>query len=445
MKLLIFTTVLLSTFTAATKPKSDSTLIQNKVKLENSLEAQAPLSFEHDEQLLKLKKEALANNPSIRAAYNNWQVEFLKVNTAGDLPDPFVSFTHYFEEVETRTGPQKQAVNLIQKLPWFGRLDLQHSTQSKKARAAQADLQSRTLTVFKELEQLYYDFYYLQEASRIARENKGLLLSFEPIARNIIKTGQSSKDLIKLQVELGHIENRIAHLKLRYMLLKSRMNELLNLAPGTAITFTAKPHKISTLKSKKELLHAIYANNPELKSFEFKLNSASDQILLAKKDHYPDFSVGVKYIRTSGGDTAHPDDGKDPIILTIGMTIPLNQKRYSALEQSAINHRESLANSKIGKRRELERALTTTLFELQDSTRTYRLYTNTLIPKNSQSLKITLQAYRNGKSSFLELIDIQRQQLDFEHMQKKAETRIYKQYARLRELAANENIYGEAQ
>ena len=66
--------------------------------------------FERDEQLLKLKKEALANNSQIQAAYNNWQSEILQVDTAGDLPDPFVSFTHYFEEVETRTGPQKQAV-----------------------------------------------------------------------------------------------------------------------------------------------------------------------------------------------------------------------------------------------------------------------------------------------------------------------------------------------
>ncbi|MDD7984362.1 TolC family protein [Lentisphaera marina] len=401
--------------------------------------------FERDEQLLKLKKEALANNSQIQAAYNNWQSEILQVDTAGDLPDPFVSFTHYFEEVETRTGPQKQAVSLIQKLPWFGRLDLQYSAQSKKARAAQAELQAKTLKVIKELEQLYYDFYYLQEALRIAKDNKRLLLSFEPIARNIIKTGKSSKDLIKLQVELGRIEDRIAHLKLRFTPLKSRINELLNLDPGTAINFTAKPAIVSSLKSKDQLLHDIYTNNPQLKSFEFKLRAAADKIRLAQKDHYPDFSVGVKYIRTSGGDTTHPDDGKDPIMLTVGLTLPLNQKRYNALEKSAVSSRENLKNSRVGKQRELERQLTTTLFELQDSERSYRLYTDTLLPKNAQSLQITLQAYRNGKSSFLELIDIQRQQLDFEHMQKKAETRIYKQYATLKELAANENIYGDKQ
>ena len=73
-------------------------------------------------------------------------------------------------------------------------------------------------------------------------------------------------------------------------------------------------------------------------------------------------------------------------------------------------------------------------FEIQDNQRIHDLYKKILIPKNEENLEITLQSYRNGDSNFLELLDIQRQQLEFELLSLKALSQSYKYHAQIKEL-----------
>ena len=40
------------------------------------------------------------------------------------LPDPRFTYRYYIEEVETRVGAQRQAFELAQRFPWFGKLKL---------------------------------------------------------------------------------------------------------------------------------------------------------------------------------------------------------------------------------------------------------------------------------------------------------------------------------
>jgi len=384
----------------------------------------------------KLLQAAALNNSALKVAYLKWQAELLQVYPAGALPDPQMSFTHYIQEVETRVGPQEQALTVMQRFPWFGKLDLQAAMQQEKARAAQASYDILKVKLFSEIEQIYYDFYYLQESLKIAKENKRLLLSFEPISRNLIKTGKSAKDLLKVQVELGHIEDRISGLKIRWIPLKSRMNELLNRHMMAPMNIIAVLPKTESVRDDSVLHNQMMTNNPELKLIDYRLAAAENKILLARKDFYPDLTLGLNYVRTTESQGNQQDDSKDPVMVTLGISLPLNQRKYADLEQATVKEFTAIRWSRQQKERQLERRLKMALYELEDNERVFTLYDTTLIPKNKQSLKITLQAYRNGKASFLELIDIQRQLLEFQLMQKKSLTKIHKQQAILRELTS---------
>ncbi|WDE95347.1 TolC family protein [Lentisphaera profundi] len=384
--------------------------------------------------LNKLKQIAALSNAGLKAAYLKWQSELLKVYAAGTLPDPQVSFTHYIDEVETRVGPQKQAISVMQKFPWFGKLDLKKAMQTHSARAAKESYEAIKLSLFKEIELLYFDFYYLQESLRIAEENKGLLASFEPIARNLIKTGKSSADLLKVQVELGKIQDQISGLKLRWTPLKSRLNEILNQAQSEAIDLIA--HLPERLPLNEEKLMWQVKNNPQVKAYDYKSEALKNKVILARKNSYPDFSLGFKYIRTDDSDMDVDDNGKDPIMATFGFTLPINQRKYRTLEASANKELDSVRWSQLQHQRSLERRLSIAFFELEDNERVLKLYRDTLIPKNKQSLTITQQAYRNGKASFLDLIDIQRQLLAFQLMEQRSLSNIFKQEALIRELTS---------
>ena len=62
------------------------------------------------------------------------------------LPDPMVTFTQAIRSVETRVGPQDNAVMLSQAFPWFGKLDLKGQMAVKAAAAAAEAAPRRSAT-----------------------------------------------------------------------------------------------------------------------------------------------------------------------------------------------------------------------------------------------------------------------------------------------------------
>jgi outer membrane protein TolC len=132
------------------------------------------------------------------------------------------------------------------------------------------------------------------------------------------------------------------------------------------------------------------------------------------------------------------DNGKDPIMATIGLTIPINQKKYRHQRLATLKQIDGMEYQKAQKIRSLESDLAIALYELEDKERTLKLYKNTLIPKNEESLHLTMESYKTGKSRFIEIIDLQRQLLEFQLMELKAENEIYKQYSKIQALTSSE-------
>ncbi|MDD7984141.1 TolC family protein [Lentisphaera marina] len=385
--------------------------------------------------LSELTNLAFKNSLVLKSSYLNWQSELLRVYAKGTLPDPQISFTHYIDEVETRVGPQKQAISIMQKFPWFGKIELNKAMQSERAKVAEAEFKHEKLNVLSQVEKLYFDTVYVKEALRINEENQTLLKSFEPISRNKIRTGGNLTDLLKIQMEIGKTENRVAELKLRLKPLKERLNEILDYPSGFPLKLSHAKPKTMALDSKK--LYAKLKSSPSIQKINHLSEALRQQSNIDHKNSYPDFSIGIKYIRTSSSDMNVDDNGKDPIMATIGLTIPINQKKYRHRRLATLRQIDSVEYQKAQKLRSLESDLAIALYELEDKERALKLYKYTLIPKNEESLKLTMESYKTGKSRFIEIIDLQRQLLEFQLMELKAENEIYKQYSEIQALTSS--------
>ena len=68
---------------------------------------------------------AAERNPTVLEARAHYDAARQRVPQVTALPDPVVSFTQALRSVETRVGPQLNAVMLTQSFPWFGTLELQ--------------------------------------------------------------------------------------------------------------------------------------------------------------------------------------------------------------------------------------------------------------------------------------------------------------------------------
>jgi outer membrane protein, heavy metal efflux system len=413
----------------------DNSFLDQPLSAEDNFD-NVPKVIDAKTSLKDLFKYSALNNASLKSAYLKWQAELLRIYPAGALPDPSVSYTYYIQEVETRVGPQKNALGLMQKLPWFGKLDLKEAMQADAAKSKKAEYDAVKNSLFSKVEQLYYDYWYLQQSLRITEENVKLLESLEPIVRNRIKTGDGSKDLIKLQIEIGKVTNIRDNLKLRKIPLDARLNQLLNRPSKAQVGLVAILGKFSESINESELILAT-RNNPGFQKFEYLKSRASKKVELANKGRYPDFAVGLKWIQTDSSFANTKENGKDPVMATIGFTVPWDQRKYDQLVSAEKMNYKSISWAQKEYRNSLEAKLKTALFEIEDNQRVLKIYQDTLIPKAEESLNLSIQAYRNSKESFIGFVDIQRQLLDFQLILEKSRRNIAVQRAVIKEITGH--------
>lgn len=369
-------------------------------------------------------KYALLNNPGLEASYDKWQAALEKVPQAKAFPDPILSYTNYIEEVETRVGPQEHAIGISQKLPWFGKLGLKGQIAHQAARAQKERYEANKLKLISQVKKLYHGYSFIAQAINITQDNIILLSNFESVARVRYKGGVGLQNaVIKAQVELGKLEDRIITLKDSVRPVVAKLNSTMNRPSGLPLPL---PLSISDKKinlKNEDLISMLKSMNPDLKALDTITEKEDFSIKLANKNYFPDVTLGVNYISTdSRFDATPPDNGKDPIIAKLSINIPIWRKKYDAQVReskskynAAINNRKALENSLIA---DLEMAL----YELRDAERKINLYKDTLLPKAEQNVKINQLAFTSGKASFLDLIDAQRILLQFQLSGKKAMT-----------------------
>ena len=368
------------------------------------------------QNLRSLVDYALANNPEVNVARERHIGALARVPQAMALPEPKLTYRYFVNEVETRVGPQEHGIGLSQTLPWFGKRGLQGDAATETARAAQEGIASIQNTVIAEVANAYYELFYLGQSIEIIRGNRDLVLHLERVARARYGAGAATHaDVIRAQVELGIIENRLGSLKDRRAPLFARLNALLN-RPTTEI-FDLPSILIfePVLYTDDELLAKVSLHNPDLRATSFEIEAAHRQRERANKNYLPDITLGLDYIAT--GDARMPgvqDSGDDALSATIGFTLPIWRSKYDAgvKEADAILRQQQFKRDQ--QLNTFHAETVTALFKLRDAQRQIDLYEKTLLPKANESLVATQRAYSTGAAPFADTIDAQRMLLNFE-------------------------------
>ena len=157
------------------------------------------------------------------------------------------------------------------------------------------------------------------------------------------------------------------------------------------------------------------SDNPEMRALVHETAGAEHAVDLARKDFYPDFSLGVDYIDTGSARVSGiPDSGQDAVLVGISLNIPLHRGKYNAAERAARLRLRSAAQRRQDLGNTLAARAATVLYRLRDAERKIDLYRDALIPKANQSLAATETAYRGGTASFTDFVDAERVLLEFE-------------------------------
>lgn len=368
--------------------------------------------------LAALLDEALTRNPSLLAAQATRRAHERRRPQVTSLPDPRLNLGVFLESVETRVGPQRQSLGLSQMIPAGGKRSILGSIADRGVEVADQEVVAVRLDVTSRLRKAYYEYWFTRRSREITREVMELVVSGERVARTRYAAGRAGQEVIlRAQVELGVLEDRIQTLDELEPTHVEAINALLDRDPGTPLGDPASEDLVETevLLPLEELQQAAGELSPQVRALLVKAEQKSLERKLAAKATVPDLTLGVNWVRTGAAPSSTTlDSGKDPILATLSINLPLHTSAYRAREREREEERTALLRAADATVNQLEAALKAAHFRYTDGRRKLSLYRDSLVPKGRQALEASFASFQAGRASFLDLLDAERILLDFE-------------------------------
>jgi len=363
--------------------------------------------------------EAVGRHPRVREALARYRSALQTVPQANALPDPMFTFTQAIRSVETRVGPQLNTFMYTQAFPWFGTLALRERVAVQAAVAQYHQYVAAQRDVIARVKQAYYDLGYIDTALLVTEQEQSLLEHYEQLAQTRFATGQGlQQGVIRLQAEITQVINRLEMLRQQRATLAARLNTLRDRAPE-ALVPTVAPVPLPAVALDLEALYALGDQyRPELHAGTALIERSERSVALARNASRPNFTVGVGYQNVLGRRDPvgrlmpPPDNGKNSLTVSLGLTIPLwAGKNRATLEQAG----EDLMAQRHGyaaARNTMEFDVRDAVIRLQTLRDQIDLFEQVLIPQTEETLRATEAAYETAQLGVLDLLDSERMQLD---------------------------------
>jgi len=373
-------------------------------------------AFARADELHDYLAEAAQNNPGLEAAFNNWKAALEQIPQVEALPDPRFNYGYFIQEVETRVGPQQQKFGISQVFPWFGKLKMRGDAAMEAAEAEHQRYEQAKLKLFYRVKSSFFEYDYLNRSTEITRQHLILLQNIEQVARTRFETGEMPQSaVIQLQVELGKLDDKLRTLEALRIPASIRLSAALNRKDDTALPWPESFEKSAAAFSDEEAQQWLKEASPELKQMDAMIRKETDAAALAHKERYPDIMLGLDYTQTGEARMAGvSDSGKDPLMASVSINLPIWFGKLKAGEQQAYYRRIAAEEFRAETQNRLKTDLQTTLYNFRDAERKLNLYRDTLVPKAKQSLEVTRENFESGGVSFTSLIEAQRTLLEFQ-------------------------------
>ncbi len=363
-------------------------------------------------ELGKVITHAREHNPAIQTARSRLSAAQKVPDQVSAYDDPTLSWEAWNAPENFRVDQaNNNIIRLSQKIPFPGKLRLKSEIASKDAEKMEAELKAVEIDIVAQLKKAYFDLWLTYQNLEVYRRNRELVAQFARIAEQKYAVGLVSQpDVLRAQVELTRLVNRVTTETLALGKAQARLNALLSRPPEAPLGMLQSPPPPVVPYVMADLEALALANRPELLAQIRSLEKEGLARDLAQKAYYPNFEVSVarfeNFRRRNGFGVG------------VSLSIPLAFKyKYDA------GVGEATANL-LAAQSELSRLRDRTLFEvkqafveLRTASEQLDLFLHTHIPLAEQSLESSQINYQTGVLDFLSLIDSVRavEQVHLEH------------------------------
>jgi outer membrane protein TolC len=368
-----------------------------------------PFSGQAELSVEVLTEQVLARNPTLAQMVAAWQAASARYPQVTSLEDPMFAATVGPGTITPDDAGVEFAYRLeiSQKLPFPGKLQLRGANALAEASAAGRDVDDMRLQLVESARTAFYDYYLVERALEVNSESLQLLRDFRRNAQTRYQTGLvPEQDVLQADVEIGREQDRRLELEQMWQVALARINTLLHLPPDSPLPPPPKQLDVTEeLPDVQALRAAAVARRPDLQALADRIAAEEASLGLAHKEFYPDFEPFFMYDRFMGNVSDNRDLATQ---LGVRLNLPVYKKRrYGAVAE---------AEARIAQRRaELARLTDQVNFQVQEayarvqrSERSVRLYRDTILKAADANVKAAQSAYTTGKIPFLSLIEAQR-------------------------------------
>jgi len=369
---------------------------------------------------------AQAHNPTIRAARARVFAAQERPAQVSALDDPMFTYEGFnIPENFDLTRTDNNILKLSQKLPFPGKRRLRGEIATHEVAIASKDVRRAEVMTRASVKQAYYDLWQVHQNLLVYAREKELAAQFATIAEKKYAVGQASQpDVLRAQVELTRLINRVTTQTLKLGEVRAMLNGLLSRSPEARLGVPHDAPKPVVRRTLAELTELTLNNRPEIAANAAAIARDTATLALSRKAYFPDFEVYVERFFNGGR--------KDGVGVIVSATIPLAyRQKYDAGVAEATAR---LSASKADLRAAQDTALAEVkgaLVRAQTAVEQVNLFAQTHILQAEQALESSRIGYQTGQVDFLALTDSLRvvEQVHLEHIT--AATDFEKAYADL--------------
>jgi outer membrane protein TolC len=357
-----------------------------------------------------LINEAVKNNPRLKVFEETIEVFKEKPAQAKSFDNPRLKFSIANVPVDTfeldqEAMTQKQ-VSLMQKFPFPGKLQLKGDIAETALNIVREDYDEQKNILIMRVKLAYLNYLFLNKAIEITEENKKLLQEFVKIAETKYEVGKGvQQDVIKAQVELSRMTDRLISFEQKRLATIARLNMLLNRPAQLPFNITGQIKQTGFELTFENLKQIAVESRPVFLRMKHLIEQNRFAKSLAEKNYYPDFDIGISY----GQRDDSPDQERSDFLtgfVTINLPLWYKTKESRKVEEARANIRKTVEQYNALKN-DIYFQIREIMTEIEKYNKEIELFQTGLIPQSKLSLDSAIAGYKVNKVDFLTLVNNQ--------------------------------------
>jgi outer membrane protein TolC len=292
-------------------------------------------------------------------------------------------------------------LQVMQMIPWIGRLRAEARRASFEALAAVNDYQAERLRVIGDLRVAWFRLYVLSKQIETTEAEKTQLETLIRSANARVRTGDAQPgDVLLATLELSSLHEQLITYRQEVETTEAEINRLAGRPAHCPLTAPETIYVELPAWDYELLRGTALIQQPELNAARMRVSATRWGIEVARLQKRPDLSFGAGWMIMDAPGAMANDAGRDSATIGVTATVPLWREKYDAMTSEALRMHCAAHASEDEVIAKLESLIRSLWEQARASHQTVQLYEETIIPQARQAFEADQASLANNAVTF---------------------------------------------